>query len=54
MSLAATHFLGRASRGVCAAHSERQRVLEQEMAGYSSESMLAVFVQERARPRCPR
>ena len=52
MSLAAKHFVWRASCGVCAANSERRRVLEQEMAGYSSESVLAVFVQERARARC--
>jgi hypothetical protein len=38
MSLAAKHFVWRVSRAVRAANSERRRVLEHEMAGYSSES----------------
>jgi len=38
MSLAAKHFIWRASRALRAANAERRRALEQEMAGFSSES----------------
>ena len=36
MSLAAKHFVWRASRAVRAANTERRRSLERDMAGYSS------------------